>query len=338
MDRAADSGPAADDLPDLAAIRRAAERIAPWAHRTPVLTSRSLDAMAGAHLFFKCENLQRAGAFKFRGATNAVFALGDEEAGRGVLTHSSGNHGAALALAAAHRGIRCWVVMPAGAPRIKHAAIAGYGAEVVECEPTLAAREATAARLAADTGATLIHPFDDVQVIAGQATAALELLAEVPDLDLVVAPISGGGLVAGTAIAVASLSPHTRVVAAEPAAADDAFRSFTTGRRQPAGPAPTIADGLRAALAERTFRALREKVSAVVTVEEAAIVAAMRTVWERMKLVIEPSAAVAVAPLLAGATSPARPGERVGVILTGGNVDLDRLPWSAAPGEGYNRP
>jgi len=324
---------APDELPDLASIRRAAERIAPWAHRTPVLTSRSLDAMAGAHLFFKCENLQRAGAFKFRGATNAVFSLSDDEARRGVLTHSSGNHGAALALAAANRGIRCWVVMPEGAPRVKRAAVAGYGAEIVGCAPTVEAREATAARVAAETGATFIHPYDDPRVIAGQGTAALELLADAPGLDWVVVPVGGGGLASGTAIAVGSISPRTRVVAAEPAAADDAYRSFTTGVRQPAGPAPTIADGLRTALSERTFRALRERVSAVVTVEEEAIVAAMRTVWERMKLVIEPSAAVAVAALLAGTDSaafPIAPGERAGVILSGGNVDLDRLPWAAS--------
>jgi threonine dehydratase len=322
------------ELPDLEEIRRAAGRIAPWAHRTPVLTSRSLDAMAGAHLFFKCENLQRAGAFKFRGATNAVFSLRDEEALRGVLTHSSGNHGAALALAAANRGIRCWVVMPEGAPRVKRAAVAGYGAEIVSCAPTVEARETTAARVAADTGATFVHPYDDPRVIAGQGTAALELLAEVSDLDLVVAPVGGGGLLSGTAIAVTTVSPRTRVVAAEPAAADDAFRSLAAGRRMPAGPAPTIADGLRTALSDRTFRVLRERVAAVVTVSEEAIVAAMRTVWERMKLIVEPSSAVAVAALLAGAGSPAAAGERVGVILSGGNVDLDRLPWATPAREG----
>ena len=222
---------APDELPDLASIRRAAERIAPWAHRTPVLTSRSLDAMAGAHLFFKCENLQRARAFKFRGATNAVFSLSDDEARRGVLTHSSGNHGAALALAAANRGIRCWVVMPEGAPRVKRAAVAGYGAEIVGCAPTVEAREATAARVAAKTKATFIHPYDDPRVIAGQGTAALELLADAPGLDWVVVPVGGGGLASGTAIAVGSISPRTRVVAAEPAAADDAYRSFITGVR-----------------------------------------------------------------------------------------------------------
>jgi threonine dehydratase len=325
---------APDELPDLAAIRRAAERIAPWAHRTPVLTSRSLDALAGARLFFKCENLQRAGAFKFRGATNAVFSLADEEAARGVLTHSSGNHGAALALAARNRGIRCRVVMPAGVPRVKRAAVAGYGAEIVFCEATVEAREATAARVAAETGAAFIHPYDDPRVIAGQGTAALELLAEVPDLDCVLVPIGGGGLMSGTAIAVRAVSPRARVVAAEPAAADDAHRSLSTGRLQPAGPAPTVADGLRTSLSARTFRALSELTAGVVTVSEEAIVAAMRTVWERMKLIVEPSAAVPVAALLAGAASPAAAGERVGLILSGGNVDLDRLPWAAAPAAG----
>ena len=290
--------------------------------------------MAGARLFFKCENLQRAGAFKFRGATNAVFSLTEEEARRGVLTHSSGNHGAALALAAANRGIRCWVVMPEGAPRVKRAAVAGYGAEIVSCAPTVEAREATAAARRRRNRRHLRPPLrrsaGDRRPGDGGAGAARGSPG----------PRPGGGAGGGRRAAErhrhrrATLSPRTRVVAAEPAAADDAFRSLAAGRRMPAGPAPTIADGLRTALSERTFRVLRERVAAVVTVPEEAIVAAMRTVWERMKLVVEPSSAVAVAALLAGAGSPAAAGERVGVILSGGNVDLDRLPWATPAREG----
>jgi threonine dehydratase/serine racemase len=319
------SSAAPPGLPDGEAIRAAAARIAGIAHRTPVVTSRSLDEMAGARLYFKCENLQRAGAFKLRGAANTVLSLAESEARRGVVTHSSGNHGAALALAAAERGVPCWVVMPHDAPAVKRAAVAGYGAEIVYCEPTLESREAAAARLLADTGATLVHPFDDPRVIAGQGTATLELLAEVPGLDRLVVPVGGGGLAAGTAIAAAGAGGRPpRVTAAEPEAVDDAARSLATGVRQPpVVPARTVADGLRTCLAERTFRALVDHRVEVVTVSEAAIVAALRTVFERLKLVIEPSAAVAVAAVLGGGA--ARPGERVGIILSGGNVDPERL-------------
>jgi threonine dehydratase len=282
----------------------------------------------GVRLFFKAENLQRAGAFKARGATHAVFTLGEEAARRGVLTHSSGNHGAALAMAAAARGVPCRVVMPRDAPAVKRAAVAGYGAEIAFCEPTLAAREEVTARLLAETGATLVHPYDDPRVIAGQGTAALELIAEVPDLDRVVVPVGGGGLASGTALALAEAAPRVRVTGVEPAAADDAARSLAAGRREPAGSGRTVADGLKATLSERTFRILAARLDGVATVSEEAIVAAMRAFWERAKLVVEPSSAVAVAAVLAGAA--ARPGERVGVILTGGNVDLDRLPWRSA--------
>jgi len=311
--------------PTLADVLAAAERIRPHAHRTPVLTCRALDDMSCARLFFKCENFQKVGAFKFRGATNAVFALSEEDARRGVLTHSSGNHGAALALAAHLRGIPAIVVVPANAPPVKRAAIAGYGARIVPCEPTLASREETAARVLAETGATLVHPYDDDRIIAGQGTAALELLADVPELDIVLAPIGGGGLVSGTAIAVAGVSPTTRVIAAEPAAADDAWRSLRAGKIIPQTDPRTVADGLRTSLAPRTFAILRELVADIVTVSEEEIIRAMRHVLERMKIVIEPSSAVPVAAVLSGRLDVA--GRRVGIILSGGNVDWDRLPW-----------
>ncbi len=314
-----------EGLPTIADIRAAAERIGPYAHRTPVLTCASLDAMTGAALFFKCENFQRVGAFKFRGAANAVLSLTNEEAVRGVATHSSGNHAAALALAARLRGIPAHVVMPCTAKAVKRAAVAGYGARIVPCEPTLAAREATLADVVAATGATVIHPYNDARVIAGQGTAALELLADVPGLDVVMAPVGGGGLLSGTAIAVAGASPNTRVVGAEPAAADDAFRSLEAGRIVPSADPRTIADGLLTSLGTLTFAAIRERVSEIVTVSEEAIVVAMRHTWERMKIVIEPSSAVPLGALLEGKLPAA--GRRIGVILSGGNVDLADLPW-----------
>jgi threonine dehydratase len=315
--------------PTLADVRAAAERIRPHAHRTPVLTCRAIDAMAGARVFFKCENFQKVGAFKFRGATNAVFSLAEAQAGRGVLTHSSGNHGAALALAAHLRGIPATVVVPGNAPPVKRAAIEGYGARIVECAPTLASREETAARVMAETGATLIHPYDDDRIIAGQGTAALELLAEQPDLELVLAPVGGGGLVSGTAIAVSGIAPAVRVVAVEPAGADDAYRSLQAGRIIPQTDPRTVADGLRTSLCPRTFAVIRALVAEIVTVSEESIVRAMRHVLERMKIVIEPSAAVPVAALLEGRL--AARGRRVGVILSGGNVEWDRLPWVRSP-------
>ena len=311
-------------------VRAAAERIRPHAHRTPVLTCAALDAMTGARLHFKCENLQKAGAFKFRGACNAVMALADAEAARGVATHSSGNHAAALALAARLRGIRAHVVMPRTARAIKKAAVAGYGAAVTECEPTLAAREATLAAVVAQTGATVIHPYNDPRVIAGQGTAALELLAEVNDLDLVLAPVGGGGLLSGTAVVAAALSPSTAVWGAEPAGAADAQRSLVEGRIVPSVEPRTIADGLLTSLGENTFAILRALAAGIVTVSEEGIVAAMRHSWERMKVLIEPSSAVPLAALLEHRLAVA--GKRVGIIVSGGNVDLDALPWVAAGG------
>jgi threonine dehydratase len=314
-------------LPDLAAIRTAHARIAPYVHRTPVFTSRSLDDAAGAHLFFKCENLQKVGAFKARGACNAVFSLSQDVASRGVVTHSSGNHGAALAYAAQRRGIPAHVVMPENAPRIKVANVRGFGAQVHFCASSLAAREQTCADLERSTGATLVHPYDDFDVIAGQGTAALELLELVRMLDAVIAPVGGGGLLSGIAIAATAFRPGIQVFGAEPAGAADAARSFARGVLEPMPNPQTIADGLRGALSERTLAALRAHVAAIGTCSEEAIVTAMRMTWERMKIVIEPSAAVPLACLLEG--SLAVKGKRVGIIVTGGNVDLDRLPWQA---------
>lgn len=311
--------------PTAAQIREASQRIAAFAHRTPVLTSRSIDEIVGASLFFKCENLQRVGAFKFRGACNAVMSLAEGEAVRGVATHSSGNHAAALALAARLRDVRAHVVMPRTAREVKKRAVAAYGAEITFCEPTLAARESTLAEVVERTGATFIHPYDDPRVIAGQGTAALELLADCPDLDVVLAPVGGGGLLSGTCLAVAAVGSRARVVGAEPAGADDAARSLAAGRLIPQTDPRTIADGLLTSLSQRTFAIIRERAEAILTVDEEAIVKAMRLVWERMKLVIEPSAAVPLAALLGHGRRFA--GGRVGVILSGGNVDLEAVPW-----------
>ncbi|WP_433937055.1 pyridoxal-phosphate dependent enzyme [Sorangium cellulosum] len=310
-------------LPTIEDIRRAAERIAPHAHVTPVMTSRTIDGIAGARVFFKCENLQRAGAFKFRGACNAVMALSDDEARRGVATHSSGNHAAALALAARIRGVAAHIVMPESAPAVKRAAVEGYGGRVVTCAPTLRSREETLARVLAETGAVLVHPYNDARVIAGQGTAALELASQVEDLDAVVAPVGGGGLLSGTAIATSALS-RARTIGAEPEAADDAARSLREGKILPSNDPTTIADGLRSSLGELTFAVLRAQGVEIVTVSDAEIVKAMRVVWERMKLLIEPSAAVPAAAVLLRKVQ----GARIGVILSGGNVELSALPFT----------
>jgi len=312
-------------VPTLQDIRAAAERIAPYAHLTPVLTSESLNKMVGAELFFKCENFQKVGAFKFRGACNAVFSLSEAQAKCGVATHSSGNHAAALALAAKLRGISATIVMPSTAPNIKKAAVAGYGGKIIFCEPTLQAREDTLAAVVAETSAEVVHPYNDYRVIAGQGTAALELMSAVPDLDIVMSPVGGGGLLSGTAIATKSLSPSTLVVGAEPAGADDAFRSMRTGELVPSVHPKTIADGLLTSLGDKTFPLIQSLVSEIVTASEDAIIAAMRHTWERMKIIIEPSCAVPFATLLEKKFK--FEGKRIGIILTGGNVDLDRLPW-----------
>jgi threonine dehydratase len=312
---------------DLAAVRRAADRIRPHVHRTPVMTCAALDAIAGRSLFLKCENLQKVGAFKARGATNAVLCLSDEAAVRGVVTHSSGNFAQALALAARTRGIPARIVMPRTAPSVKRAAVLGYGAEVIECEPTLAAREETAARVVEETGGTFLHPYDHADVISGQGTCALELLVDVPDLDVIVAPVGGGGLMSGICVATRGLRPEVVLVGAEPAGADDAARSLAAGRRIPQTGPRTIADGLLTSLGELTWPILRDHLDSIVTVTDEEIVAAMRFVWSRAKLVIEPSAAVAVAAVLSEGFRARRGLARVGVVLSGGNVDLDRLPW-----------
>jgi threonine dehydratase len=311
--------------PDLATIRAAHERIAPQIHRTLVLTSSALNELTGARLYFKCENFQKTGSFKIRGATNAVLSLSEEEAKRGVVAHSSGNHAAALARAAGKRGIPAWIVMPSNAPETKKAAVRSYGGQITECEPTLAAREATAKAILDRTGANLVHPYDNLRVIAGQGTVALEILEQTPDLDFLLAPVSGGGLLSGSAIAAKELRPKIRVVGCEPQNADDAYRSMESGKLEPAAKSETIADGLRATLCPLTFSILRERVDEIVTVSEAEIVEAMRMIWERMKIVIEPSAAVAAAPALLKKID-AR-GKRVGIILSGGNLDLANLPF-----------
>jgi threonine dehydratase len=305
--------------PTFASVQAAADRIAPFVHHTAVLTSRTLDEWLDARVFLKCEHLQRVGAFKYRGATNAVQSLTPEAAARGVAAHSSGNHAAALALAARTRGIAAHIVVPSTASRAKRAAVESYGARITLCEPTLAAREATVARVIAETGAVEIHPFDNDDVIAGAGTAALELVREVDGLDVIVAPVGGGGLVSGTALAAHGTQPALRVIGAEPAAADDAARSLQTGSIVAPNPPATIADGLLTGLSPRTFAVISEHVETIVTVTEAEIVEAMRFVWERTKQLIEPSAAVAVA----AARRADLCGARVGIILSGGNVDLD---------------
>ncbi len=306
-------------------IRAAAERIHPYVHRTPVLTCAGLDNLARGRLFFKCENFQKAGAFKFRGACNAVLSLSEEEAAKGVATHSSGNHAAALALSANLRGIPAHIVMPHTAPEAKKAAVAGYGGNITFSEPTQESRRAALEAVVEQTGAVYISSYDDPRIVAGQGTAAAELVEEVPDLDLVIAPVGGGGLLSGTAVAVSELSPTSRVIGAEPVGADDACRSLKEGRIVPCVNPETIADGLLMGLSELTFGIIRERVERIVTVSEEAIVSAMRHVWERMKIVIEPSSAVAVAAVLGDELDVT--GRRVGVILSGGNVDLERLPW-----------
>ena len=315
---------------DREAIESAAVRVRRFAHLTPVATCATLDARAGRALSFKCEHLQKAGAFKFRGAINAVAQLQPEVAPRGVVTHSSGNHAQALALAARLHGIPAHVVMPSNASAVKRRAVEEYGARVTLCEPTLEARETTAARVVEETGATLIPPFNHPHIIAGQASAAVELMQQVPDLDAIVAPIGGGGLISGVALAAHYLRPQVRVFAAEPAGADDAYRSKAAGTFLPQTGPRTIADGLLTSLGDLTWPVVRDLVERIIRVEEEEIIAAMRLTWERAKLLIEPSSAVAVAAVL-GEEFRALPGlRRVGVILSGGNVNLDRLPWQQA--------
>ena len=306
-------------------IRATHEAIRPMIHRTPVLTCRSIDDMAGARLFFKCENFQKVGAFKMRGASSAALRLSDKEKERGLATHSSGNHAQAVALSARLLGIPAYIVMPDTSPAIKKAATEGYGAEVILCENTLAARESTLEKVVERTGATFIHPYNDYNVIAGQATAAKELIEDTDPLDCIIAPIGGGGLMSGTALSTRYFSPGTLAYGSEPMAVDDACRSFKSGTLQVNTTIDTIADGLRTNLGEKTFDIIRRELEDIFTVSEEAIIAAMRLVWERMKIVIEPSCAVPLAAVLAN--PEVFEGKRVGVILTGGNVDLGRLPF-----------
>lgn len=312
--------------PDWKSIIEAHHRIRPRINRTPVLTSRSLNKQTGAQLFFKCENLQKTGSFKIRGATNAIFSLPDHEARRGVITHSSGNHAAAVACAATWRGIPAWIVMPKNAPAVKCRAVESYGGKITFCEANVTSRAETAARLQCETGAVMVHPYDDDRIIAGQATAAKELLEDYPELDAVLAPVSGGGLLSGTCLGAKGVRPEAKVYGCEPERANDAYRSITTGTLQSLETSDTIADGLRASLAPRTFAILRKKVDGILLVSEEEIVTAMKLVWERLKTVIEPSSAVALAPLLRKSGlrelgfSDREP--RIGVIFSGGNVEL----------------
>ncbi len=311
--------------PTLTEIRAAHEWIAPHIHRTPVVSSSTLNREHGAQIFLKCENLQKVGAFKARGATFAVLSAPEAEVRGGVVTHSSGNHAAALARAASIRGVPGHIVMPNNAPKVKQDSVRRYGGQITFCEPTLAAREAAAARIQAETGAMLVHPFDNWSVITGQGTCALELLEEIPDLDILLAPVGGGGLISGTSIAAKSLRSGIRVHGTEPAGADDAYRSLQTGIRQPQDHPQTIADGLRTGLGEKAFSVLSRRLDGIVTVSEEHIIAAMRHAWEILKIIIEPSAAVPLGALREGKLDIS--GKRVGIILTGGNVDLDKLPW-----------
>lgn len=308
-------------------LSTAHERIAPFVHRTPILVCRSISEQVGAALLFKCENFQKIGAFKIRGAVNAVQQLTDDERARGVATHSSGNHAQALALAARQVGTHATIVMPRNSAAIKKEAVRGYGATIIDCEATFTDREATLQRVVDETGAVFVPPFNDWRVIAGQGTAAKELIEDEPGLDIILAPVGGGGLLSGTALAAHFLSPGTHVVGVEPEEADDAYRSLQSGEIQPLEKTDTIADGLRTSLGDKTFAVIREHVDEIITVSEPAIVDAMRLVWERMKIVIEPSAAVAVAGAIKAADR--LKGQRVGVILSGGNVDLDQLPFGA---------
>ena len=319
------------NIPDLSDVKTAHERISPHIHFTPIVTSQFLDAKTGAKLFFKCENFQKAGAFKVRGASNAVFGLDDATAAKGVATHSSGNHALSLSYAAGRRGIPCTVVMPKTAPQAKKDAVIGYGGTIVECEPATTSREAVFAEVVAKTGADFVHPYNDPRVIAGQATCSLELIDQVKDLDCVVAPIGGGGMISGTCLTLSHLAPSIEIFAAEPKQADDAYRSFKAGHIIADDAPVTVADGLKVPLKNLTWHFVSNHVTDILTASEQEIIDAMKLTWQRMKMVIEPSCAVPLAVIL---KNPDRfRGKKVGVIITGGNVDLDKLPWITATGD-----
>lgn len=312
-------------IPSLSDIRQAHSRIRPFIHRTPVLSSRLLNEMFGCNMYFKCENFQKAGAFKYRGATNAVLSLTGDEKRRGVVTHSSGNHAAALALAAGLNGVTANIVMPENAPVVKKNAVSGYGGQITFCKPTQADRERTTQEIVERTGATLIHPYDNFNVICGQGTAAIELLEEIPGLEIVIAPVGGGGLLSGTSTSVKSMDPRIKVFAAEPLNANDAYNSFNTGTIFPSVSPKTIADGLLTALSELTFTIIRKNVDAIYTASEESIVGCMLLVWERMKIIIEPSSATVLA--IIKENPEVFRGKKIGLIFSGGNVDLRKLPF-----------
>ncbi len=313
------------NIPIYSDIEKAHKIVQEFAHHTPVLTSSGINKLVGTELLFKCENFQKVGAFKFRGACNAVFSLSDENAQKGIATHSSGNHAAALALAAKMRGISAHIVMPDNSPEIKKKAVAGYGANITFCEATLQARESTLAKVIEKTGATEIHPYNNFDVIAGQGTAVREMIEDTGDFDIIMTPVGGGGLLSGTAISAKYLLPMCKVIAAEPAGADDAFRSFKSKQMIPSVNPKTMADGLLTSLGERNFQIIMDKVDNIVTVSEENIVEAMRMIWERMKIIIEPSSAVPLGAILEGKVDVKN--QKVGIILSGGNLDLGRLPF-----------
>jgi threonine dehydratase len=314
-----------DSIPSFEEVKEAYLKIRDKVHRTPVLSSQKVNEHAGGQLFFKCENFQKVGAFKFRGATHAVGELSDEEAQNGVATHSSGNHAQAVALAAKQRGIPAHIVMPENAPKVKVNAVRNYEAQVTFSESTQEAREETLQQVVSDTGATFIHPYDNPHIIMGQGSAAIELLEDKPKLDILLAPIGGGGLMSGSAIAASGIAPDTKVVGTEPEVANDAYLSFKTGKRHPVQSTDTVADGLRTSLSELTFACIQEHVDEIVTVTEEEIIDAMRFIWERMKIIIEPSCAVPAAAVFNGKVDIQ--GKSAGIIITGGNIDLDHLPW-----------
>ena len=315
----------AGKIPSYTDIKKAHELIMPLIHRTPVLTSKTLNEITGGSLFFKCENFQKAGAFKYRGATHAVLNVSDHDAGKGVATHSSGNHAAALALAAKNQNIPAYIVMPENAPEIKKKAVAGYGATIIYCQPTLKAREETLDEVVKETGATFIHPYNHFNVICGQGTAAKELIEETGGLDILIVPVGGGGLLSGSAIAAKHLLKKIQVIAAEPSGADDACQSFRAGKIIPSINPVTIADGLLTSLGTLTFAIIQEYVDSIVAASDTSIINAMRMVWERMKIIIEPSSAVTLAIILENKIDVT--GKRVGIILSGGNVELSKLPF-----------
>jgi len=313
------------NIPKRADVLKAATRIGKYIHNTPILSSENLNELFGCQLFFKCENLQKAGAFKSRGAVNAVFSLRDDEVINGVGTHSSGNHAAALSRAALLRGIEAHIVMPENSSKVKIAAVKHYGGKITFCKPTLSSRETTLKKVIDKTGALEIHPYDDPRIIAGQATAAMEVFKKIGNLDIIMAPVGGGGLLSGTALATKYFSPKTKVIAAEPDQADDAFRSFNAKKFIPSVNPDTIADGLRTSLGEWTFPIILQNVDDIVTVSENAIVQAMKLIWQRMKIIVEPSSAVPLAAILENKVE--HKDKKIGIIFSGGNVDLDDLPW-----------